>query len=397
MPSFEYVSRDARGALVRGRVEALTDAEARARLRQQGLFVTALTEWRPPRRGATRTVADVALLAHHLATLVGAGLPLLQGLQALAEQLDDPRLRALVEALAADIQEGRQLSAAMARRPDVFSPVVVGIVRSGEIGGRLDEALARLAAYLERELEFRRRVRDALLYPGFVLVLALAVLGVFLTVIIPAFDRVYRSAGAELPALTQALVMASRLVRANLLLLLTGVPIALLPPVRRRLGEAVTALLLALGQRVGPVRALAHTLQLARFTQALGALLQSGVPVLTAIEVARDAGASPAFARVTEALQTAISEGRRLSEGMRATGTFPPLVVRMVALGEESGRLDAMVVRVGEVLDREFERAVRRLLAFLEPVLTLALGAIVGFIMLALYLPIFGLGRTVLR
>lgn len=397
MPSFEYVSRDARGALVRGRVEALTDAEARARLRQRGLFVTALTEWRPPRRGATRTVADVALLAHHLATLVGAGLPLLQGLQALAEQLDDPRLRALVEALAADIQEGRQLSAAMARRPDVFSPVVVGIVRSGEIGGRLDEALARLAAYLERELEFRRRVRDALLYPGFVLVLALAVLGVFLTVIIPAFDRVYRSAGAELPALTQALVMASRLVRANLLLLLTGVPVALLPPVRRRLGEAVTALLLALGQRVGPVRALAHTLQLARFTQALGALLQSGVPVLTAIEVARDAGASPAFARVTEALQTAISEGRRLSEGMRATGTFPPLVVRMVALGEESGRLDAMVVRVGEVLDREFERAVRRLLAFLEPVLTLALGAIVGFIMLALYLPIFGLGRTVLR
>jgi len=397
MPSFEYVSRDARGALVRGRVEALTDAEARARLRQQGLFVTALTEWRPPRRGATRTVADVALLAHHLATLVGAGLPLLQGLQALAEQLDDPRLRALVEALAADIQEGRQLSAAMARRPDVFSPVVVGIVRSGEIGGRLDEALARLAAYLERELEFRRRVRDALLYPGFVLVLALAVLGVFLTVIIPAFDRVYRSAGAELPALTQALVMASRLVRANLPLLLAGVPVVLLPPVRRRLGAAVTAPLLALGQRVGPVRALAHTLQLARFTQALGALLQSGVPVLTAIEVARDAGASPGFARVTEALQTAISEGRRLSEGMRATGTFPPLVVRMVALGEESGQLDAMVVRVGEVLDREFERAVRRLLAFLEPVLTLALGAIVGFILLTLYLPIFGLGRAVLR
>jgi type IV pilus assembly protein PilC len=397
MPSFEYVSRDARGALVRGRLEALTDAEARARLRQQGLFVTALTERRPPRRGGTRTVADVALVAHHLATLVGAGLPLLQGLQALAEQLDDPRLRALVSSLAADIQEGWQLSAAMARRPDVFSPVVVGIVRSGEVGGRLDEALARLSAYLERELEFRRRVRDALLYPGFVLVLALAVLGVFLAVIIPAFDRVYRSAGAELPALTQALVMASRLVRANLLVLVAGVPVVLLPRVRRRLWEAVAAPLLALGQRVGPIRRLAHTLQLARFTQALGALLQSGVPVLTAIEVAREAGASPAFARVTEALQASISEGRRLSEGMRATGTFPPLVVRMVALGEDSGRLDAMVVRVGEVLDREFERAVRRLLAFLEPVLTLALGAIVGVILLALYLPIFGLGRTVLR
>ncbi|MDR7492139.1 MAG: type II secretion system F family protein [Armatimonadota bacterium] len=397
MPSFEYVSRDARGALVRGQVEALTDAEARAWLRQQGLFVTALTERRPPRRGTTRTVADVALLAYHLATLVGAGLPLLQGFQALAEQLDDPRLRALVEALAADIQEGRQLSAAMARRPDVFSPVVVGIVRSGEVGGRLDEALARLAAYLERELEFRRRVRDALLYPGFVLVLALAVLGVFLAVIIPAFDRVYRSAGAELPALTQALVMASRLVRANLLVLVAGVPVVLLPPVRRRFWEAVAAPLLALGQRVGPIRGLAHTLQLARFTQALGALLQSGVPVLTAIEVAREAGASPAFARVTEALQASISEGRRLSEGMRATGTFPPLVVRMVALGEESGRLDAMVVRVGEVLDREFERAVRRLLAFLEPVLTLALGALVGFILLALYLPIFGLGRSLTR
>ncbi len=201
MMTFAYVCRDNHGALIRGKVEAEDEARARKRLQRQGLFITSLRrQWTIPGIGAGgRTQAEVAALTFHLALLVGAGLPLSQALGILAEHTEDERMQGVVQELVWDIEDGKTLSDALERRPEFFGPVYVGMVRNGELSGRLDQALNRLAGYLERDLEIRRKVREALIYPGVVLSLAAVVLTVFLTFIIPAFDRVYRSAGASLP------------------------------------------------------------------------------------------------------------------------------------------------------------------------------------------------------
>ncbi len=399
MPTYEYVSRDARGLLIKGRVEAEDNARARARLQERGLFVTVLRpEALGPRRGVRLPKpAEVVLMTHHLAMLLGAGLPLFQALEALAEQTEDPQMRGIIQGLAQDIEEGKSLSVALARYPDLFPGLYIGVIRNGELSGRLDEALGRLAVYLERDQEFRRRVRDTLVYPAIVLSLAAVVLAIFLTYIIPAFDRVYRSTGARLPTLTQGLMAASALFRHNLPLVGLTLVLLVLPPTRRIIWGALSGPLQRLILRVPQARVLVQTISLSRFVHALGAMLQSGVPVLAALEVAGEAVGAPEFHTTTRYLISQISAGRRFGDALRQTGQFPPMIVRMIALGEESGRLDVMLQRAGAVMDREFELRMRRFLTFLEPALTLFLGGVIGTLLLALYMPIFGLARALTR
>jgi type II secretory pathway component PulF len=336
-------------------------------------------------------------MTHHLAMLLAAGVPLSPALDTLLEQTEEPGMRSVLWDLARDIKEGRSLSAALGRYPGLFPTLYVGIVRNGELSGRLDEALERLAAYLERDQEFRRRAREALVYPALVLALAAVVLTVFLTFIIPAFDRVYRSGGARLPLATRALVASSALFRRNLPLVALAAAAALLPSARRVLWGTVAGPLQRVVLRVPQAASLARTVAISRFVHALGAMLQSGVPVLSALEVAGEAVGTAEFRKATRDLAGGISAGRQLGDCLRQAGMFPPTIVRMVALGEESGRLDEMLLRAGAVMDREFELRMRRLLTFLEPALTLVLGGIIGMLLLALYLPIFGLSRALVR
>ncbi len=399
MPTFEYLSRDIRGLPVRGRVEAEDQGHARGRLQERGLFVTRL---RPEARGGRRRIrppkrAEVVLMTQHLAMLLGAGLPLFQALDTLAEQTEEPVMRGIVQGLAQDIEEGRTLSLALGRYPDLFPGIYIGVIRNGEMSGRMDEALDRLAVYLERDQEFRRRVREALVYPMIVSSLAAVVLVIFLTYIIPAFDRVYRGTGAKLPLLTRGLMSASALFRHNLPLVGLLVVALLLPPTRRLIWARLEKPLRRLVERVPQVQEVVRTIALSRFVHALGAMLQSGIPVLPALEVAGEAVGVPEYQRTVETLGAQISHGRRLGDALRQTGQFPPMIVRMVALGEESGRLDTMLLRAGALMDREFELRMRRFLTFMEPALTLVLGGMIGLLLLALYLPIFGLSKTLIR
>jgi len=399
MPTFEYLSRDARGLQIKGRVEAEDQPRARARLQERGLFVTQLRAEiaGPQRRGRQPGTGEVMLMTHHLAMLLGAGLPLFQALEALGEQTEDVQMRGVVQELAQDIEEGRSLSVALGRFPDLFPPVYVGMIRNGEVSGRLDEALDRLAAYLERDQEFRRKLKEALVYPAIVLSLAGVVLVIFLTYIIPAFDRVYRSTGAQLPALTQILMGASRLFRGNLPVVAALIALFLVRPIRRVIWSRLAGPLQGLVLRIPQVHDVVRTIALSRFIHTLGAMLQSGVPVLPALEVAGEAVGVPGYAETVRHLMTQITQGQRFGDAMRQTGQFPPMVVRMVALGEESGRLDVMLQRAGNLMDREFELRMRRFLTFLEPTLTLILAGVIGTLLMALYLPIFGLSRALMR
>lgn len=394
MPVYEYVARDGAGRPVRGRAQVRDARELASLLRRQGLYLTAVAAPEEDGRGPTQRVdvgpADLADFTHHMATLLGAGLPVFSALRAVEDHADSDRLRRLARALREEVERGGQLSAALERVAVGLPAVFVGIVQSGEATGRLDVAFQRLSAYLEREVEFRRRVREALAYPTVVLAAAVLVVGVFLVYVVPAFERVYRAAGASLPALTQALMAASRVVRS----IAPGlVPLAALlawPGLRRfaRTGAA------RLAERLPGVGGLLRAARAARFLHALGSSLAAGVPVLQAVEVAARAAGRPGW---TTVLRARLEGGERLSDAVQGLEGFPPLARRFLGLGEESGQVGEMALRAAEVLDRDVERGFRRLVAGLEPALTVAMAAVVGVLLVALYLPIFGLGRAVLR
>jgi type IV pilus assembly protein PilC len=350
---------------------------------------------RGPRRRARRRVgdADVAMLTYDLSNLLGAGLPLAQALDVLAEQATEQRLREVLLELSREIEEGRKFSEALARFPDLFPPLYRGIVTNGEASGRLDYALERLAAFLERDLEFRKKVRDVLIYPALVMIMAGAVLSIFLVFIIPAFERVYARSHATLPLLTLLLLGLSRAVRMGLPFMVLAAMLLFVPRVRGWVWRAVIVPLQRAVLTLPRVGTLAQTALLSRFAHSMAMMLQSGVPLLAALDVAGAVGGPLQFDVMVGSLKHSVVQGRRLSEAMRASGWFTPVFVRMVSVGEETGRLDVMLARVAGILDRDFDTRIRRVLTLLEPLLILLVGAIVGVILMSLYLPMFGLAR----
>jgi type II secretory pathway component PulF len=341
--------------------------------------------------------ADVAMLTYDLAMLLGAGLPLLQAIEVLADQATEVRLREVLRELAREIRQGRRFSEALGRYPEFFPPLYRGIVSSGEATGRLDQALERLSTFLEQDLEFRRKIRDVLIYPGMVLTMAGVVLSIFLIYIIPAFERVYHRAGSSLPLLTRLLVTWSHGARLGLPVAVPAGALLLLPQARRWVQQMLGGFVQRAAFRLPHAGVLAHTALLGRFAHSMAMMLQSGVPLLSALEVAGAIGGPPEFGSMIEGLKRSVIQGRRLSDAMRTTGWFTPMFLRMVSVGEETGRLDLMVARTAVILDREFDVRMRRFLTVLEPILILLIGAVVGIILMALYLPMFGLARGLAR
>ncbi|HET9001066.1 MAG TPA: type II secretion system F family protein [bacterium] len=337
--------------------------------------------------------ADVAMLTYDLSMLLNAGLPLMQALEVLGDQATELQMRDVLHELSQEIQEGRRFSEALGRYPELFSPLYRGIVTNGEASGRLDLALERLATFLERDLEFRKKIRDVLIYPAMVLSMAAFVLCIFLIYIIPAFERVYHRAGASLPFLTRVLLAWSRTARVGLPVTISAGALLFLPQARRWLRQTGGATVQRIVLRLPHAGVLAQTALLGRFAHSMSMMLGSGVPLLSALEVAGAIGGPPEFASMVEGLSRSVIQGRRLSEAMRVSGWFTPMFLRMVSVGEETGRLDLMVARAAAILDREFDVRMRRFLTLLEPILILLVGAFVGVILMALYLPMFGLAR----
>ncbi len=401
MPAYAYTGRDGTGVPVRGVIAAEDEAVASARLRGQGLFITSLrprTRWAAVGMRRRRPgLEEVAAFTYHLAGLVASGIPLLRGLEVAREQEEDGVLRDVIGELRIGIEAGQSLSAAMGDHPEIFPPVYVGIVRSGEAGGVLDQALLRLTDYLDREVALRQKARSMALYPAFVLVLAGVVVTVFGMFVIPAFEKVYRSAGAPLPLATTVLIGFSRLLRAYWLPgLLTAAAAAWAlasTGLWARLSAAGTRLL----GRIPRVGAVVRLVRVNRFLRTFAAMYASGVPVMMALDITAGSVFEPEVTAAAGYLKERIASGGRLSEAMRGVALFPPMVHRMTAMGEESGRLDELMRRTCDLLDREIDFAIKRLVTLAEPLLTLALGGVVAAILLALYLPVFGLPRAILR
>ncbi|MDR5695427.1 MAG: type II secretion system F family protein [Armatimonadota bacterium] len=402
MPWFSYSARDTNGQPVEGVLEAEDERDLRVRLREAGFYVIAyeVVPSPVPRRGLLEprvTLEDLTTFSFQLAEMINAGIPITQALRAVREQTLNRSLKRIITEVEKDVERGLSLSGAMARHPHVFSRMYVGLVQTGEVGGVLDVVLTRLAQYLDRELSTRRKVRSTYIYPAFVLTFATLVLSFLLVFVVPLFERLYGRLGAQLPLLTRGLLTISRFVRGHWPVLLIGLGLVILVIVRGRRIPGVRPLLDRMMVRLPVFGAFLKKVIISRFVYALGMLLQGGVPILQALDTSAEAADNVVLLEAAQAMRTMIQEGHSIDHSMERTGFFPPLVVQLVATGQQTGALDQSLLRAGEFLDRDIDYTIRRLTAFLEPALTVFVGVVVGFFLVSLYLPVFNLLRVLSR
>lgn len=398
MPVFAYRARDSHGRRVQGRVEARDAGQAAARLRSQGLVVLGLEPDRDlgvmlnrHRRGVGRRIAPrtLAVFCRQFATMVSAGLPLITALRTLAAQAPDSPLGRALRQVHEAVESGDSLARAFGRAGGAFPPLMIDLIAAGEVGGMLEDVLDRLALYLEREENLRQKIRSALTYPAVVLGAAVVIVAFLVTFVLPTFATTYADLGAELPRLTRLLLHLSHGLTAYwwvalLLAAATGVGLGAL----LRTEAAATAVhrwLLRLPVW-GP---LLRGRVLGRFCRVLGGLLHGGVPILRALAVVENIVGNKLVARAVRSAQAQVQKGRSLAAPLQESGVFPPLLTTMLATGEEAGRLEEMLSKVADFYESEVERLAERLAAALEPILIVLLTVVVGFIVLAMMLPIF--------
>ena len=403
MPVFEYTARDGTGRPHAGALEAASDASVSLRLREMGYFVTRLRRKADPLRvesllGLHRIgLRDLALFSRQFATMVNAGLSLVRTLSILETQTTHRRLRATIGDVRAEIEGGATLSHALGQHPAAFSNLYVNMVRAGEAGGVLDDVLLRLAAFLEKELALRQKVKTATTYPMLLAGAAVAALLFMTVVIIPQFATFFQEvgSGAQLPAATQVAMGVSLLIRhywpAGILVgffLTSALRWYARTPEGRARYDRVKLRLPLLGQ-------LYKKIVIARFSRTLGTLVASGVPIMQALEVVSHAIDNVEIAQAVHAVRASIREGESLAIPLGASGLFPPMVVHMTKVGEETGALDTMLGKVADFYDAEIEATVGSLTSILEPVLIVSMGVLIGAMLIALYLPIFNLALSV--
>ncbi len=381
------------GRLVRGRMAAGGEHQVRALLRRQGLVPMSVE---PAPRPRLRPVCnrDLVPFTRQLATLLGAGIPLLQSLHILGQGLAHAGLAALITQLRTDLEAGLPLSGAMRRHPGVFPALYAHTVEAGEASGRLDVLLERLATDLEKSQALQSRLRAALVYPAAVLAVAVAVTAAIMVAVVPTFESVFASFGATLPAPTQAVMAISRGLLAHgpwLILAGAASSVALLVAWRRSRRPRELAERLALQLPV--VGQVMHLAAVARWARTLSGLLAAGLPLVEAMAATRGAAGLMRYAQACALAQEELARGSGLHAALAEAKLFSPLVLQMCAVGEEAGMLDALLAKVATFHERELDDHLAGLTSLLEPVLILLLGGLIGGLVVALYLPIFQMGQ----
>lgn len=402
IPEWSYRGRDWRGRLVRGRIEAPSEAAAVARMRGMGLTPIAVAARGQGTglqrdlviRGIERTSAKpkaMAMAARQLATMIGAGLPLLRALTILETQTEDRVLRRAIAEVRGRVERGASLSDAIALQPRIFRPLMIHMVRAGETGGFLDGALRSIADTAEADLKLRNRIRAALTYPG--IMLAIAVVGVvaMLVFIVPVFERMFAELGGELPLPTLMMVVLSRnmyWIGPLLLLLAVG---GWLWWRRYRHAEAVRRVTDPLVLRLWIVGNLLRKLAVARFTRNFSTMVTAGVPLLRALEIVAETSGNWVVRTAILDVRDRVRAGQSIADAMARHSVFPQIVTQMIAVGEDAGALESMLSRVADAYDDEVTTTTEQLTSLIEPVMIVVLGIVIGGMVVALYLPLFGI------
>ena len=394
-----WEGKSRQGEVRKGEMEASDRAAVESRLVGLGLTPTKIR-----RKGILDTSLslptsisgrDLLIFVRQFATMIDAGLPIVQCLEILGNQTDNAQLKKVILAIKARVEAGSSFSDALKDHPKVFDDLFVSLCAAGEVGGILDTILQRLAVYREKAQKLRGKVRGALTYPIVVLAVGVGVTLVLLLKVTPVFEKMFNDMGSTLPAPTQMFIDFSRWLQANFLFLVAGVVLlvfgitAFYRSVRGR--EFIDALLL----RLPIVGDLLRKIAVARFTRTLGTMISSGVPILDAMDVTRKTAGNRTVEKGIEYVRTKISEGKNIAGPLAETKVFPSMVVQMIGVGEATGAMDQMLSKIADFYDEEVDVAVGSLTALLEPIMMVFLGAMVGGFLIAMYLPIFDIANTI--
>lgn len=404
MPVYYYRGTTPEGKSVEGEITAETQAEVIASLRKRNIIPVAVELKKKKALLSLEALtlgkvsaAEMAMFTKQFGTMLDAGLPLLEALNTQYRQTKNRLLKNAIREIAKDVEGGYTLAEAMKKHKKVFSDLYVNMVEAGEKGGALGEILARLAEYLEKMADIQRKIKGAMIYPIIILCVMIVALAALLIFVIPTFAQLYQGFGAQLPGLTRAVIGISNFVKGNILLIL-GITIAIVALFygwyRTKGGKEVLDRVILRIPILGP---LVHKTSLARFSRTLSTLLNSGVDLMEAMEItARTTGNRVVQHGIMRA-RNSIREGSTISRPLEQTRIFPPLVVQMVAIGEQSGNLDEMLAKVADFYDKEVDAAVEALTTALEPLIMVILGVVVGTMVIAMYLPIFKLIPTLME
>ena len=414
MSVFNYVAIDKEGKEVKGKLEVSNNQEAIDKIRQQGFYPVSIVEEKSKaeklaagkeaakpgaassKQAFSLTIGgisprQVTVFTRQLSTLIGAGLPLVRSLYVLERQEKPGLLKTTIRGLAEQVEGGSSFSEALAKYPKTFPPLYVNTVKAGETGGVLELVLSRLADFAEKSQKLNSRIKAALIYPALVLTLALSVLFFLVTFIVPKFMQIFKEMNVPLPLITQILLVISDFAK-NRWFIGLGIIIGLIVLYKILYGLTATRLILDRIKLDMPVMGpLLRKIAIARFSRTLGTLLSSGVPILQALMVAKDTTGNEVMARSIIRVHDSVREGETVAKPLLKAGLFPAMAVNMISVGEETGALDQMLLKIADVYDEEVDVTVTGLMSLLEPFLIIGMGLIVGFIVIAMFLPLFSL------
>ncbi|HZV80191.1 MAG TPA: type II secretion system F family protein [Candidatus Binatus sp.] len=401
MPSFAYQAKDSTGKSVNGVIEAENERVLRAKLREMNYYVTGITQ-----KQTTGLNADVGqffqrfqgvneqalvVFARQFATMINAGLAMVRCLDVLSVQTEDGVLKPVITAVRREVEGGSTLAAALGKFPKVFSPLFVNMVRAGELGGILDDVLNRLATFLEKDFNLKKKVKSAMTYPAVILVMAVLIVLFLVIFIMPTFVELFNGMHMTLPVPTKILIAFTNGAR-NPYVVIPSVIVLIIgfiafnrytsTQVGRRQFDAFKLKLPVFGMLIRKVA-------ISRFCRTLGTLLQSGVPIMQALEIVGKASGNEVVAETVNKVRESVREGESIAVPLQLSGLFPPLVTQMVAVGEETGNLDGMLAKISDFYDTEVEYMLASLTSLLEPILILIMGFIVGFIVISVFLPLY--------
>ncbi|MCP4374562.1 MAG: type II secretion system F family protein [bacterium] len=411
MATFTYEAMNSVGQPVKGTIEAANGDEAIAKVRAQGNFPTKIKE-KAARRGgggATKGAANqakqtkrgpggrastkmISLFTRQLSTLISAGLPIVRSLQILEEQQKPGPMRIAVRLVKEDVTEGSSLSEAMKRHPKIFDSLYTNMIRAGELGGVLDVILERLSEFMEKADALKRKVKGAMIYPVAVISFALIIVAGLMIFVVPKFKDIFAGQGKALPAVTQLLMDISDWMMGGGWIVLLVTPIALVMGIKLLKRSKSTAIYVDMVFMRIPVmgQILAKT-AIAKFSRTLGTLLAAGVPILEALDITADTSGNAVYRQAMGKVHDAIREGESFATPLRQANVVDSMVVNMIDVGEETGELDNMLTKIADTYDSEVDTLVSALTSLMEPVMVIVLGCIVGFIVIALFMPMIGM------
>jgi type IV pilus assembly protein PilC len=399
--TYQYKVRDRSGNLVSGTLVADNERLVLDRLREMGY--TPLEVGKEKKglnleiniRPAKVKLKELSVFSRQFATMVNSGLPILRGLAILAEQTDSKELARVLEAVRNDVEQGASLSAAMQKHPKVFNDLYIAMIKSGETGGVLDDVLLRLASLLEREVHLRQKIKSAMTYPIAVVALVILIMSAMLLFVVPQFKNIYAQLGGTLPLPTRVLLMMSEAMKKYWYIFILAVVVGRFLFRRYKQTANGREVVDALKLRVPVFGSLFHKTALSRFSSTLGMLLRSGVPILQALDIVSDTVNNRVIAKAVADVQNSVREGESIAKPLSKHAIFPPMVVQMLAVGEETGQIDTMLDKVATFYDNEVEASVDALTSLIEPLLIAIIGGAVGAAVIALYMPMFNIIKLI--